>query len=307
MPQPSEMPALSKAAYACSPLRADAAPTGARGGNNPIPAKVGEASPIKHCIYVIKENRTYDQVFGDIHEGNGDPAICIFPDRVTPNHHALARQFVLLDNFYVDGDVSAAGHEWSMAAYATDYVEKVWPQVYRPGGKHDKHAPGFQYPAEGATPIAFPSSGYLWDRCREAGVSYRSYGEFIGNGQRPGTPGHAKVKGLEGHFDPLFRSFDLEYSDQLRADRFIEELKRFESEGEMPRLIILRLPNDHTSGTKPGPPRRRPILPITTWPWAEWSRRSATASSGRTRQFSCWKTTPRTARTTLTPIAVRPW
>ncbi len=252
MPQPSEMPALSKAAYACSPLRADAAPTGVRGGNNPIPAQVGEASPIKHCIYVIKENRTYDQVFGDIHEGNGDPAICIFPDRVTPNHHALARQFVLLDNFYVDGDVSAAGHEWSTAAYATDYVEKVWPQVYRPGGKHA--LPGFQYPAEGATPIAFPSSGYLWDRCREAGVSYRSYGEFIGNGKRPGTPGHAKVKGLEGHFDPLFRSFDLEYSDQLRADRFIEELKRFESEGEMPRLIILRLPNDHTSGTKRGAP-----------------------------------------------------
>ena len=129
------MPALSKAAYACSPLRADAAPTGrAREPDNPIPAKVGEASPIKHCIYIIKENRTYDQVFGDIREGNGDAALCIFPERVTPNHHALARQFVLLDNFYVDGEVSANGHEWSMAAYATDYVEKVWPLVYRHEG-----------------------------------------------------------------------------------------------------------------------------------------------------------------------------
>ena len=85
-------------------------------------------------------------------------------------------------------------------------------------------------------------------------MSYRSYGEFIDNGPQPDSPGHARVKGLEGHFDPLFRSFDLEYSDQRRADRFIEELKRFESEGEMPRLIILRLPNDHTAGTKRGAP-----------------------------------------------------
>ena len=252
-PEPSEMPALSEAAYACSPLRADAAPTGhARGPNNPIPAKVGDASPIKHCIYIIKENRTYDQVFGDMREGNGEAGLCIFPQRVTPNHHALARQFVLLDNFYVDGEVSANGHEWSTAAYATDYVEKVWPQTYRHGDVHSRHAsaPAFQYPAEGAAAIACPSSGYLWDRCREAGVSYRSYGEFIENGPQPGAPGHARVKSLEGHFDPRFRSFDLEYSDQRRADRFIEELKRFESEGDMPQLIILRLPNDHTAGTR---------------------------------------------------------
>jgi hypothetical protein len=256
MPKPTEMPSLSKAAYLCSPLRADAAPTNRpQQPNNPIPTKVDGTSPIKHCIYIIKENRTYDQVFGDIREGNGDPAICIFPERVTPNHHALARQFVLLDNFYVDGDVSAAGHEWSMAAYATDYVEKVWPQVYRRDDKHGKAVVGgFTYPAEGSTPIAFPASGYLWDFCRQAGVSYRSYGEFIENGPRPGTPGHTRVKGLEGHFDPLFRGFDLAYSDQLRADRFIAELKRFDSEGEMPRLIILRLPNDHTSGTSRGTP-----------------------------------------------------
>src|SRR5208283_6240795 len=114
----SEMPALNKAAYACSPLRADATPTGhRREPNNPIPAKVGETCPIQHCIYIIKENRTYDQVFGDMREGNGDPSLCIFPERVTPNHHALARQFVLLDNFYVEGEVSADGHEWSTAAY----------------------------------------------------------------------------------------------------------------------------------------------------------------------------------------------
>jgi YVTN family beta-propeller protein len=253
-PKPSEMPGLSKTAYTCSPLRADSAPTSRpREPNHPIPAKVGGMSPIKHCIYIIKENRTYDQVFGDIREGNGDVSLCLFPERVTPNHHALARQFVLLDNFYVDGEVSANGHEWSTAAYATDYVEKVWPLVYRHDAEHDKGAPpGFQYPAEGATPIAIPSSGYLWDRCREAGVSYRSYGEFIDTDA--GKPARANVKGLEGHFDPQFRSFDLEYSDQRRTDRFIEELKRFEREREMPRFIVLRLPNDHTAGAKRGVP-----------------------------------------------------
>ena len=251
-PDPGEMSALSKTAYACSPLRSDAAPTGRpREPNHPIPAKVGGASPIKHCIYIIKENRTYDQVFGDIREGNGDVNLCIFPQRVTPNLHALVRQFVLLDNFYVDGEVSSNGHEWSTAAYATDYVEKIWPLVYRRGDTHSKQVlPGFSYPSEGEEPNGITSNGYLWDRCREAGVSYRSYGEFIENGPQPGTPGHARVKSLEGHFDPLFRSFDLEYSDQLRTDRFLAELKRFESEGEMPSMIILRLPSDHTAGTK---------------------------------------------------------
>jgi hypothetical protein len=142
-----------------------------------------------------------------------------------------------------------------MAAYATDYVEKVWPMTYRRDGEHAKGAPpGFQYPAEGAAAIACPSSGYLWDRCREANVSYRSYGEFVENGPKPTDPCTARVKALEGHFDPHFRSFDLEYSDQRRADRFIEELKRFEAEGSMPQLLIVRLPNDHTAGAKRGAP-----------------------------------------------------
>ncbi len=132
LPQPNDMLGLTRAAYACSPLRSDAAPTGrAPEPGNAVPAKVGLPSPIKHCIYIIKENRTYDQVLGDVRAGNGDASLCLFPERVTPNEHAIARQFVLLDNFYVDGEVSAQGHEWSTAAYATDYVQKVWPQVYR--------------------------------------------------------------------------------------------------------------------------------------------------------------------------------
>jgi 6-phosphogluconolactonase (cycloisomerase 2 family) len=250
-PTPETMLKYTKLAYQCSPLRADAGVVGAPPDDNPIPRKLGEKSAIKHCIYIIKENRTYDQVFGDMKEGNGDPSLCLFGEKVTPNHHRLARQFVLLDNFYVEGEVSADGHQWSMAAYATDFVEKVWPLTYR-GSPLKKLS---RYPSEGEyDPVARPAGGYIWDRAKEAGISYRSYGEWIDNGRkRPdGTFEDSKprVKALEGHFDPRFHGYDLDYPDQKRADRFIEELHRFEKEGEMPRLTILRLPNDHTYGTR---------------------------------------------------------
>ncbi len=217
--------------------------------NNPIPRGLGETSPIKYVFYVIKENRTYDQILGDMPEGNGDPTICLFGEKVTPNHHALARDFVLLDNFYVESEVSADGHEWTMGAYASDFVEKMWPLTYG----HNAHKK-YTYPAEGNFPIATPAGGYLWDRAREAGVTYRSYGEFISNGKTPNDPGKTRVKALEGHFDPWFRGFDMDYPDVKRAERFISELKRFEKEGEMPRLQIIRLPNDHTSGAAAGKP-----------------------------------------------------
>jgi hypothetical protein len=134
-----------------------------------------------------------------------------------------------------------------MAAYATDFVEKTWPLMYR-GSREGK----LKYPAEGNFTIAHPASGYLWDRAAEAKVSYRNYGEFVANPAKIGDPAKAKVKSLEGHFDPFFHGYDLSYSDQKRADRFISELERFEKEGELPQLQILRLPNDHTSGTAVG-------------------------------------------------------
>jgi DNA-binding beta-propeller fold protein YncE len=247
-PGPEQMAAYTKIAYACSPLREDKAPVVKPvDANNPVPVKVGDASPIKHCIYIIKENRTYDQILGDLPQGNGDPALCIFPRSVTPNHHALAEQFVLLDNFYVESEVSADGHEWSMAAYATDFVEKTWPLTYR-GSREGK----LGYPAEGSFEIAHPSSGYIWDKALAAGVTYRSYGEFITNPTKPDADATARVKSLEGHFDPKYRGYDLNYRDVNRADRFLGELKRFEMEGEMPRLQIVRLPNDHTYGTSVG-------------------------------------------------------
>ena len=251
MPSPARMEQYSTQAYSCSPLRADAGVVGKRPAGNPIPARVGDPSPIKYVLYVIKENRTYDQVLGDMKEGNGDPSLCIFPEKVTPNHHKLAREFVLLDNFYVDGEVSADGHQWSMAAYCTDYIEKIWPLTYR-GTLHRKLS---GYPSEGhGGSLEVPAGGYLWDRCAEARVSYRSYGEWVDNPKKPGDPAIPRSKGLVGHIDPLFWGYDLEYPDQKRADRFIAELKRFERDGDMPRLSILRLPNDHTYGTRVGKP-----------------------------------------------------
>jgi hypothetical protein len=217
LPDPTRMTRFSKQAYDCSPLKADQGVTAEPDPGNPVPKKVGDPSPIKHCIYIIKENRTYDQVFGDMKEGNGDPELCIFPEKVTPNHHKLVREFVLLDNFYVDGEVSADGHQWSMGAYCTDFVEKVWPLVYRGSPKKK-----LTYPSEGGSDnVARPSAGYIWDRCAQAKLSYRSYGEWIINGKTPKDPGKAAVKALEGHFDPHFRGFDMNYSDQKRADRFL--------------------------------------------------------------------------------------
>jgi hypothetical protein len=159
---------------------------------------------------------------------------------------------VLLDNFYCDGEVSAEGHEWSMGAYCTDFVRRVWPLTYRAGAgkKFDL------YPAEAhLDEMARPAGGYIWDRCAEAKVSYRSYGEWIENGKTEKDPGKARVKALEGeHYDPWYRGFGLDTKDEKRADRFISELRRFEKEGGMPQLSIIRLPNDHTQGQKVGKP-----------------------------------------------------
>ena len=237
-----QLAAWTAQAYQCTPQHSVAPVVPA--ADNPVPVRPGRPGLIKYCIYVIKENRTYDQVLGDMKEGNGDSTLCLFPEKVTPNEHKIARDFVLLDNFYVDAEVSADGHEWSMGAYASDFVEKTWPLSYG----HNQLGK-YPYPSEGGFPIAFPASGYIWDRASEAGVSYRSYGEFIQNGRTPGDPGHTRVATLQGHFDPWYRGFDTGYPDVKRAERFISDLKGYETNGDMPQLQIVRLPNDHTSGT----------------------------------------------------------
>ena len=252
MPGPKQMAAYSQTVYECSPLQAGRPDRRDRARRpppgNPIPAKVGDPSPITHCVYIIKENRTYDQVFGDMPEGNGEPSLCLFPEEVTPNHHALAREFVLLDNFYVEGEVSADGHEWTMGAYATDFVERTWPLGYR----GDRRVP---YPAEGALRDRPARRRLPLGPGRGEGGQLPQLRRVHQERQDARRPRHdRRSRPCKGHFDPKFRSYDLDYPDVKRADRFLEELAGFEKAGEMPRLIILRLPNDHTSGTTPGKP-----------------------------------------------------
>ena len=195
---------------------------------------------IEYVIYIIKENRTYDQVLGDMLEGNGDSTLTLFGEKITPNHHALAREFLLLDNFYVDAEVSYDGHSWSTAAYATDHTEKMWPAGYSGRGIMRRDDPGL-YP---------PESGFIWDLCAQAGLSYRSYGEMIveKDGKIEG-----RFPGLVGHVHPTYkRKRSVEYTDLERADDWIKEFRQFEREGRVPRFQVISLPDDHTSGTRPG-------------------------------------------------------
>lgn len=205
---------------------------------NPIPQKVGASSPIKYVFYVIKENRTYDQVLGDMKEGNGDSSLCLFTEKITPNLHVLARNFVLLDNFYVDAEVSADGHNWSTAAYATDYVEKTWPTNY--SGR------GGTYDYEGTRKIAYPEKGFIWDYCNRAGISYRNYGEFVHDGKAPILPS------IIGHFCADFPDFDLTIQDVYREKVWEHDFDSLLANDAMPSFSTLRFPNDHTSGMRKG-------------------------------------------------------
>jgi YVTN family beta-propeller protein len=208
---------------------------------NPLPK-------IEHVIYIVKENRTYDQVLGDMKEGNGDASLVLFGENVMPNHHKLAREFVLLDNFYVTSDVSADGHNWSTAAIAPDYVQKMWPNKYANRRK----------PADFAEqdPLSLPPAGYLWTNAAAAGVSVRNFGYMVNN--KAGTkPGEAQITGVRDPVlakvtNPMFRGFDLDHPDVERARVFLAELAEYEKSGTMPRLIVMRLGNDHTSGTAAG-------------------------------------------------------
>ncbi|MCE1199149.1 MAG: glutaminyl-peptide cyclotransferase [Marinilabiliales bacterium] len=207
---------------------------------NPIPSRVGDPSPIKYVFYVIKENRTYDQVLGDIKEGNGDPSLTLFGANVTPNLHNLAKQFVLLDNFYVDGEVSADGHNWTMGAYATDYLEKNWPTSY--GGR------GGSYPGEAERETANNRDGFLWDFCKRYGVSYRSYGEFISEKMTPNLPV------LQDHFCKTYVGWDLSIRDTVRFRVWKNDFEALLAKGELPRLNTIRFGNDHTEGVRVGRP-----------------------------------------------------
>jgi len=216
---------------------------------SPIPRRVGDASPIKHVFYIIRENRTYDQVLGDLPMGNGDPTLTLFGEDVTPNAHALARGFVLLDNFYVDAEVSYDGHAFSMGAYATDVVEKIWPTNYGSrGGVYLSEGGGEQRNAYGN--LSAPPKGYLWDAARRAGVTVRSYGEFA-HLDRTTRKAVASVPGLDGLVHPDYPPYDLSIPDNRRVDIWLAEFQELDRSGKLPQLSIIRLGNDHTAGTRP--------------------------------------------------------
>lgn len=206
---------------------------------NPIPTKVGAPSPIKHVFYIIKENRTYDQVLSDMPGGNGDTSLLLFGRNITPNQHKLAGEFVLLDNFYVDGEVSADGHNWSLGAYATDYLEKTWPTSY--GGR------GGNYDAEGNRAIANNKNGFFWDLCKRNNVSYRTYGEFADDYK-------ANIPVLEGHFCPYYTSWDESVRDTTRFFQWKRDFDSLLAIGQVPQFNSLRLINDHTEGLRKGRP-----------------------------------------------------
>ena len=240
--------------------------------DSPIPRRVGGASPIKHVFYVIRENRTYDQIFGDMPEGNGDPNLCLFGEEVTPNAHALAREFVLLDNFYVNAEVSYDGHAYSTGAYATDAVEKIWPMNYGDrGGRYLSEGGGEMRNAYGN--LDAPADGYIWDACRRAGVSVRSYGEFVDAPKKESSPTEpsrdeepvsgpfeASVPGLKGAINPDYPPFDLKIPDGRRVDVWLKEFREFEKNGKLPALSILRLGGDHTAYIKAGYPTPRAMI-----------------------------------------------
>ncbi len=206
---------------------------------NPIPRKVGDQGPIKYVFYVIKENRTYDQVLGDVKEGNGDPKLVLFGENVTPNQHALVKDFVLLDNFYVDGEVSADGHNWTTGAYATDFLEKNWVTSY--GGR------GGGYDAEGNREVANNKGGFIWDHCNRGGVSYRTYGEFADN-YKPNIPV------LKDHLCPYFTGWDLKVKDTTRFYQWKKEFDSLLAVNAVPRFNSVRLGTDHTEGLRKGRP-----------------------------------------------------
>jgi len=230
----------SKAVYENTPytkeneLKSESAP------GNPIPQKVGDPSPIKYVFYIVKENRTYDQVLGDMPEGNGDPKLVLFGENVSPNHHAIAREFVLLDNFYVNGEVSADGHSWTMGGYATDYLEKNWPTSY--GSR------GGSYAGEGAREVA-NNKVYFWDLCQRNGISYRTYGEFVGDDG-------PTLSVLKNNFCKDFTPWVQSVRDTVRFREWRHDFDSLLAKNAVPGFSSIRFINDHTEGlslNKPTP------------------------------------------------------
>ena len=236
-PSTQELAILSEAVYKNTPYTKEIEMNAAGEKGNPIPMKVGDASPIKYVYYILKENRTYDQVLSDVVGGNGDTTLLLFGEKYTPNQHKLVKDFVLLDNFYVDGEVSSDGHNWSTSAHATDYLEKTWPTSY--GGR------GGNYDGEGNRAIANPKNGFIWDYCKRAGISYRTYGEFA-------TDFKPNIPAIADHFCPDYSSFNQDVMDTTRFQAWKRDFDRLLALNLVPHFNSMQFPNDHTEGQRLG-------------------------------------------------------
>src|SRR5665811_1391306 len=209
----------------------------------------------RHVIYVIKENRTYDQILGSLGKGNGDPSINLFDDRSAPNIRSLARKFVTLDNLYAASEVSADGWSWSTAGTANTYTQKTWEANYsdRGGRNHPYEYEGGTY---ATAPGRDPKNSYLWDDLDKAVVSYRNFGYWhFGY-----SPVAATAPNLAAKTDPTYPGYDLKITDQTRMDAYTKAFKQFEATGSMPTMQFVRLPSDHTRGTTPGAPTPKAMV-----------------------------------------------
>ncbi|MBX6365738.1 MAG: bifunctional YncE family protein/alkaline phosphatase family protein [Gemmatimonadetes bacterium] len=231
----------------------------ANGWDRPVAHGRAGYPPFEHVIYIIKENRTYDQVLGDLAQADGDTSLVFFPRPVSPNHHALAERFGIFDRFFVNAEVSADGHNWSTAAYATDYVSKTVPSQYSGKGRpydYEGTNRGYSHAVSGDDDVAEPANGYLWDLAQRAGITLRNYGEFVHPERADPDDAPPAYRGnkpfLMANTNPRFPGFDLTITDQHRADIWLEDLAGFVRAGQMPALQVIRLPNDHTAGVRAG-------------------------------------------------------
>src|SRR6266480_2363443 len=210
--------------------------------------------PVRHVVYVIRENRTYDQVLGDARGGNGDPELAIFNDSITPNAHAIARRWVLFDNFYVDGEVSADGHEWSDRAFAGDYNEKTWPHVYSNRRRWDLTS---------GEDLANPRDAYLWDAAKRKGLWVVNFGEMTESDDEDlHAARHARtnIPGLRDITVPEYPGFILGIADTTRARLFADSVASWDRQGRFPDLVVLWLPRDHTVGRQASQPTPRSMV-----------------------------------------------
>jgi YVTN family beta-propeller protein len=218
-----------------------------RAGVGPValPERLGEPSLIKHVIYIIRENRTYDTILGDDPRGNGDPSLAIFGKHVTPNAHALASRFGLLDNFYTGPRRSNDGHQWATRATNPDYLQKQAGNTDRAINPLGNLTP----PSSGFDALLYSKSGFLWENALRHGLTFEDYGEYTDEEAPP--PAHSDIPSLEPHVIPEFSGFQLETPDQLRANIFKTHLAAHGVAGDLPALTMLTLPNDHTGGSNP--------------------------------------------------------